>query len=160
MERTQYKLNSAMPAAALPKGESKPSRHGPIIGEFLMRYLAVAGLCFWMGGFTFYAGVVIHVGHRVFERQREIGFLTRDVTLWLNRSGVVALLLLGLNYLIYSARRTSSNPARLWGGSTLAIMVALQAVLFALHPNWTTCSTYLVEQSWIEAPSIRCTCFT
>src|SRR3954471_7832644 len=32
--------------------------------EFLLRYLSIIGLCFWMGGFTFYAGVVIHAGHR------------------------------------------------------------------------------------------------
>ncbi|MDB6036228.1 MAG: hypothetical protein JWM99_69 [Verrucomicrobiales bacterium] len=64
------------------------------IFQSLLRYVSMIGICFWMGGFTFYSAVVIHVGHRVFESHREIGFLTQEVTIWLNRSGAIVLLIL------------------------------------------------------------------
>jgi len=44
------------------------------------RYLIFAAVAFWLGGFTFYASVVIHTGHRVFGSRVETGFLTQQVT--------------------------------------------------------------------------------
>src|SRR4051812_25885455 len=102
-------------------------------GEFLLRYLSIIGLCFWMGGFTFYAGVVIHVGHRVFGSHREIGFLTREVTVWLNRTGVIVLLILLANHLFYS--RTGSPWLKNIRLGTLLLMAAVQAALFLIHPR-------------------------
>ena len=61
------------------------------------RFLVVLALGFWLGGFTFYAGVVIHAGHRVFGSARETGFLTQQVTTWLNFSGWLALAILFWN---------------------------------------------------------------
>src|SRR2546421_12981299 len=58
------------------------------------RFLVIVALGFWLGGFTFYAGVVIHTGHRVVGGMRETGFLTQQVTGWLNVSGVAALAIL------------------------------------------------------------------
>ena len=34
--------------------------------EAFRRFLVIAVVAFWLGGFTFYASVVIHTGHRVF----------------------------------------------------------------------------------------------
>src|SRR5437764_12169532 len=67
--------------------------------EIARRFLVILALGFWLGGFTFYAGVVIHIGHRVFGSARETGFLTQQVTGWLNLSGVLALGILFWNAL-------------------------------------------------------------
>ena len=99
----------------------------------LLRYVVVIGLAFWMGGFTFYAGVVIHVGHRVFGTMRETGFLTQQVTLWLNRSGAIVLGILLLN--LFLTRR--QNAPRWWftAAATLAVMIGIQIALLQLHPR-------------------------
>src|SRR5262245_30872810 len=55
--------------------------------ETFRRVALLLGLCLWFGGFTFYALVVIHVGHRVFRGRLEVGFLTQAVTHWLNLIG-------------------------------------------------------------------------
>jgi hypothetical protein len=100
--------------------------------ELLLRYLTIIGLCFWMGGFTFYASTVIHVGHRVFNSNREVGFLTKEVTVWLNRSAVVTLFILLANHLVCSRTDTKwLNRVRL---GTLILMAAIQVALFLLHP--------------------------
>ena len=98
-----------------------------------LRYMVLIGLAFWMGGFTFYAGVVIHVGHRVFGTMRETGFLTQQVTLWLNRSGAIVLAILLVNLLL--TRRQTAPRWWITAAATLAIMVAIQIALFELHPR-------------------------
>src|SRR5437867_648480 len=108
----------------MPKFSMKRSGASPVF----LRYLVFIGVCFWMGGFTFYAGVVIHVGHRVFGTMRETGFLTQQVTLWLNRAGAMVLAVLILN-LLFTLRRLW----RAWwcaAAATLCIMVAIQIALF------------------------------
>jgi len=103
------------------------------ISSILLRYIVLIGLCFWMGGFTFYAGVVIHVGHRVFGTMRETGFLTQQVTLWLNRAGVIVLTTLVLN-LFLTAKRVS-RPWWIASAATLSVMIGVQIALFSLHPR-------------------------
>jgi hypothetical protein len=49
---------------------------------------------FWQGGFTFYAAVVVPVGQAVLQSHLEQGFITRQVTNYLNVAGAVALLCL------------------------------------------------------------------
>src|SRR3954453_24142545 len=113
----------------LPVAENEihlPARPAPIhpVLEWLLRYLSIIGLCFWMGGFTFYAGVVIHVGHHVFDSHREVGFLTQQVTVCLNRSGVAVLLILSANHLF--SPRSASRPLKHVRFTTLALMAAIQ----------------------------------
>lgn len=57
------------------------------------RLLVLAALMFWQGGFTFYASVVVPIGQEVLGHLGQ-GFITRQVTNYLNLSGGVALLLL------------------------------------------------------------------
>jgi hypothetical protein len=57
------------------------------------RFLVLIALFFWQGGFTFYASVVVPVGQQVFGHLRQ-GFVTRQVTVYLNLAGSVALLVL------------------------------------------------------------------
>ncbi|HXJ57130.1 MAG TPA: hypothetical protein VNU68_10730 [Verrucomicrobiae bacterium] len=104
--------------------------------ELARRFLVILALGFWLGGFTFYAAVVIHTGHRVFGSVLETGFLTQRVTGWLNLSGLVALAILLWNAVASSVGSTASSRWRnsaLW--LTLALMLGIEAALFLIHPN-------------------------
>ena len=59
----------------------------------LRRFLVLIALFFWQGGFTFYASVVVPVGQEVFGHLRQ-GFITRQVTVYMNLAGAIALLVL------------------------------------------------------------------
>jgi Na+-driven multidrug efflux pump len=59
----------------------------------LRRFLVLIALFFWQGGFTFYASVVVPVGQEVFGHLRQ-GFITRQVTVYLNLAGAIALVVL------------------------------------------------------------------
>ena len=76
----------------------------------LRRYLVLAALFFWQGGFTFYASVVVPVGQQVFGHLRQ-GFVTRQVTEYMNLSGAIALAILSWDLLV------GRDPAawRRWG---------------------------------------------
>ena len=60
----------------------------------LRRFLTLVALIFWQGGFTFYAAVVVPVGQRVLGSHLEQGFITREVTWYMNIAGAVALAVL------------------------------------------------------------------
>jgi hypothetical protein len=59
----------------------------------LRRLLVLIALFFWQGGFTFYAGIVVPVGQQELGHLRQ-GFVTRQVTEYLNLAGSVALVVL------------------------------------------------------------------
>src|SRR4249920_597526 len=59
----------------------------------LRRFLVLAALMFWQGGFVFYAGVVVPIGTEVLGSPSEQARITRRVALYLNASGAVALVL-------------------------------------------------------------------
>ena len=101
--------------------------------ELLRRMVVVLGLCLWFGGFTFYTLVVIHTGHRVFESRVETGFLTREVTNWLNLIGFLVLLIMLWN--VVASRRASPRSLRwaLW--LSWAVIAGIQVALFSLHPT-------------------------
>lgn len=96
----------------------------------LRRFLVIASLMFWLGGFTFYVSVVVPVGAAVLHSHLRQGMITRQVTVWLNVAGAIGLLVLLWDML------AAVDPARwrfrLRVGSWL-FMVACQAGLFALH---------------------------
>ena len=100
--------------------------------EMGRRFLLVIALAFWLGGFTFYAGVVIHTGHRVFGSARDTGFLTQQVTGWLNLSGAVVLTILWWNAVASRKVRGRWLQGGLW--LTWAMMAGVQVALYALHP--------------------------
>jgi len=95
----------------------------------LRRFLVLAVLFFWQGGFTFYASVVVPVGQQVFGHLRQ-GFVTRQVTVYLNLAGAVALVFLLWD--IFGARDPASWRRRtrllLW-----AVMLVTLLLLFWLH---------------------------
>ena len=83
----------------------------------------VVGL--WLGGLTFYAGIVVPIGTEIISGTEQ-GFVTQRVTNWLNAIGVVALLGLGVN--VWFRERN-------WAIVVTWLLAALsQLSLLALHP--------------------------
>jgi hypothetical protein len=97
------------------------------------RFLFFAAVAFWLGGFTFYSAVVIHVGTRVLGSHVKQGLITQRVTEWLNVAGAVALPVMLWNARAVWAAR--GRALRLTLAATWAIMALVQAELFALHPT-------------------------
>jgi hypothetical protein len=100
--------------------------------ELIRRYLFTLAAAIWLGGFTFYTVVVIHTGHRVLGSLLEVGFLTQQVTRWLNLIGVAALLIFLWNTI--HAWRGPHTKLRGALAMTWLIMAAAQIALFWLHP--------------------------
>jgi hypothetical protein len=96
------------------------------------RFLVLVALMFWQGGFTFYAGVVVPVGRDVLGSEREQGFITREVTRYLNLSGGIALAVLGWDAVATADRSRLRRWTRLlaWAG-----MAAALVWLVWLHPR-------------------------
>src|SRR5579871_4883377 len=70
----------------------------------LRRFLVLVALMFWLGGFTFYAGVVVPIGRDVLgSAQSEV---TRHVSFYLNLSAALAMIPLGWENL------TARDPVR------------------------------------------------
>ncbi len=103
-----------------------------VTGETVRRFLVVLAVLFWLGGFFFYASIVIPTAHDVLGSHTDVGFITRRVTHWLNVVSLPALAILGWNVVaLWRARQPL--PRRALAG-TWILMAVLQVVLFALHP--------------------------
>ena len=92
----------------------------------LRRFLALAAYAFWVGGFTFYAGVVVPLGTDVLGGRAEQAAVTRVVSWYLNLTSGVAL---GVFLLDWLASRGKARAA-LW-----LVMLALLGVLAWMHPR-------------------------
>ena len=97
------------------------------------RFLWIAAFAFWMGGFSFYGGVVITVGAKIVTGgESEFGFITQQVTFWLNVIGGVAMVIFLVNLWLDWGRLPR------WGSQGLAgIWIAMAAILVGLmylHP--------------------------
>ncbi len=91
------------------------------------RALAVLLLALWWGGFSFYAGRVVFIGHEVLRSKIRQGFITERVTTELNWLALAALAVAGWELL---ARRPSTRRAA-WFCWIVALLST--AALFALH---------------------------
>jgi hypothetical protein len=60
--------------------------------QIFRRFLVLAAVSFWLGGFTFYASVVVPIGQHVLGSHLRQGLITQQVTHYLNLSGAIALL--------------------------------------------------------------------
>jgi hypothetical protein len=97
----------------------------------LRRFLAVAALMFWQGGFTFYASVVVPIGQRVLGSHLEQGLITREVTWYLNVSGAFALAVLVIEL------QASGTPRQLqlrWRWAIWGVMALVLFSLVLMHP--------------------------
>lgn len=93
--------------------------------------LALATFALWWGGFTFYAIVVIPTAQKILRSHTRVGFITQEVTQWINICAVVALGFLVWE-LLSAALLTSRRRRWLW--TAWLVMVAVQIGLFILHP--------------------------
>ncbi len=96
------------------------------------RFLVVALFAFWMGGFTFYTGVAIPVASDVLGSHRAAGFITRQVTQWLNLAGGVTLVVLAWN--VAADWRVATRMDRRVLVWTLGFLIACEVALLVLHP--------------------------
>jgi len=96
------------------------------------RFIVISAIAFWLGGFTFYAGVAIPTGVEVLGTHKAVGFITQGVTRWLNVAGVFALSIFLANFLL--GWRQSSRGLKRLLLITWVVMVAIEIELFILHP--------------------------
>lgn len=96
------------------------------------RFLSLAALMFWQGGFVFYSASVVPVGMRVLDSPALQSFITLEVTRYLNLAGAVALPVMALE-LAWTHDRSRKRRAARWLCWTL--MLAALAGLFLLHPK-------------------------
>lgn len=76
---------------------------------------------FYWGGFTFYAGLVVPVGMRVLGNHVRMGFITKEVTVYLNFLGVLW---------VFASNIFFENKSR-WVVVAVAFLIVS---LFYLHP--------------------------
>jgi hypothetical protein len=100
------------------------------LGTLLRRLLVLLALMFWQGGFTFYAAVVVPLGQEQLGHRRQ-GFITAEVTTYLNLSGAVALALLAWDLAVLRDR-SALRRCLLW--LSWSGMLVTQGLLFRLHP--------------------------
>jgi hypothetical protein len=100
--------------------------------KIFRRFLVVAALMFWQGGFTFYAAVVVPVGEKALDSRLAQGYVTRQVSNYLNLSGALALLPLGWDLL---ASRDGSCWRRRLRWIAWTLMLLFLSVLVWLHPR-------------------------
>jgi ABC-type xylose transport system permease subunit len=94
------------------------------------RFLTLAGLMVWQGGFLFYTAFVVPIGTEFLGTATSQGFITRQVTNQMNRCGAVALAVMVWDL------AASRDPRRLrWflRVALFTLMVAAAVALFDLH---------------------------
>ena len=87
-------------------------------------------LALWWGGFTFYTTVVVSVGTAVLHSATKQGFITQQVTHYLNALGGLALAAVLWELL---ARRKAKDACRLREIACVAAILALVAQLLVHH---------------------------
>jgi hypothetical protein len=114
------------------------------------RFLVLAALMFWQGGFTFYAAIVVPTGTEVLGSALEQGTITRQVTRSINVSGAVALAVFAWDVLA-----TRSGRGVRWGRwLTWLLMAAALAVLVVLRGHLD--SLFLPDElKVIDRPAFR-----
>ena len=98
----------------------------------LRRFATVLVLALWMGGFTFYAEIIIPTAAHVLHSERHVGFITEQVTNWLNLIGLAALAVFLWNLIAEWGRQPAER--RRWLAVAWGTMALAHAGLFATHP--------------------------
>lgn len=96
------------------------------------RFIVIAAIAWWLGGFTFYSGVAIPMGVEVLGTHRAVGFITQRVTNWLNFGGVIALSILLAN--LIASRNSRGRLVRYTMLITWLLMAAIEIELIWMHP--------------------------
>ena len=108
-----------------------PGRVAAYLGA-VRRFVVIAAIAFWLGGFTFYSGVAIPMGVEVLGSHKRVGFVTERVTNWLNVAGVAALTILLWN--MAAVWRSRGRIVRFTLLATWLLMAAIEVELISLHP--------------------------
>lgn len=98
----------------------------------LFRTILIAAFALWFGGFIFYVSFVVPIGSRVLNSARTQGFITQEVTHWLNLvCGIAVAMMLAESAISWK----QSRPP--WRGIQLTAVLACLAMLGGLiwiHP--------------------------
>ncbi len=86
-------------------------------------FVTICALAFWQGGLTFYAIVVVPVGNRILTGGEQ-GFVTQEVTNWMNRLGMLVVAILVVH-------ATHLRSRALW--TVCAVLGATLAALLSIH---------------------------
>jgi hypothetical protein len=89
-------------------------------------------LSIWWGAFTFYAGVVVPVGMRVLGSHTEMGFITQQVTNYLNIFSLIVFLIYA-----YLLKNEEVKKGNLVEEITVISLIGFQLLLFLIHSNQT-----------------------
>ena len=98
------------------------------------RWLTLALSAMWWGGFTFYSVVVVPTGHQVLHSRIKQGFITQEVTHWLNLLGSVIVILLLVRFIRDRAHVPSLTHRYViiisWGITAVTLVI-----LIWMHPH-------------------------
>jgi hypothetical protein len=97
----------------------------------LRRWFLLWLLMFWLGGFTFYAAVVVPIGTDVLGSSLQQGAITRQVTNWLNLAGAATLGAWAVE-LVVSPAPTPLRQRLRW--LSWCVMAVPLLALIVLHP--------------------------
>jgi len=104
----------------------------PYRGGTLRRFIVLSAIAFWLGGFTFYTGVVVPTGMQVLGSHLRQGLITQKVTLWINVAGACAIPVLLWNTIVIW--RNAGKMLRWCLAGSLIAVALLQIELFVMHP--------------------------
>lgn len=100
------------------------------MGVLARRFVVIAALGLWLGGFALYTAIVIPAGHHHGSGEK-FGFVTAEVMATLNLVGAVTIPLLLVN-LLADRKSPGAWPRRLAVG-TWVVLAATLVVLYVLH---------------------------
>jgi hypothetical protein len=89
-------------------------------------------LSIWWGAFTFYAGIVVSVGMKVLGSHTEMGFITQQVTVYLNLISLFVFI-----FYAYCLKNEEFTSDKLVEEITVISLIGFQLLLFLLH-NYQT----------------------
>jgi hypothetical protein len=101
------------------------------VATLLRRFLVLVALMFWLGGFTFYASIVIPIGQKQLGGPEQ-GKLTAKVTNYLNLSGAFALAIFAWDLTVLKERPVGRRLLwACWAGMalTLGLLVYFHGIL-------------------------------
>jgi hypothetical protein len=91
--------------------------------ESIRLFVTISSLALWQGGLTFYAAFVVPTANEILVNGEQ-GFVTQEVTNWLNLIGLIVVLVLLANAVYLRSRL-------LWG--TWFVLTASVIGLFVVH---------------------------
>ena len=95
-------------------------------------YLKIIVLSIWWGAFTFYAGVVIPSGMTILGSHTEMGFITQQVTIYINIFSLIIFLIYA-----YCLRNEGFSKNNLVEEIVVISLIGFQLLLFLLHSYQT-----------------------